>query len=122
MTSIRISDLRTPLLTPAQADALAAAERQPVDLSVSAVLSAAAEAEGQDDFGPADFTERMGLWLAEVDADDNRTALCRTRLLSECIRLARNRLRVIDLLRQHPEIHDIEIRQPVIVVGMPGTE
>lgn len=121
MSGIRISDLRSPVLTAPQQEALAAAEREPVELTVEAVLAAAAVGEDVGDFGPPDFRERLGLWLAEIDVDPNRTAYSRRRMFRDCERLARNRLRVVDLLTRHPEIHEIEIRQPVIVVGMPRT-
>jgi len=35
------------------------------------------------------------------------------------VRAAANRLLIRDLLARHPEIHDVEIRRPLIVVGLP---
>jgi hypothetical protein len=116
---IRIDDLAAPRLTPAQETALAYGESQPVDLSVDTVLAAAVQSAGLDDFGPDDFRERLHLWLSEMDADDERTGLGRLSMFGECVRHAVNRLRVHDLLRRHPEINDVPIERPVIVVGLP---
>lgn len=116
---IRIDDLGDPVLTDAQRAALAFGESQDVDLSVDAVLGAAVAATGLDDFGPDDFRERLGLWLDEVGGDDQRTGLGRMGLFGECVRWATARLRMRELLTRHPEIHDVEIPAPIIVVGLP---
>lgn len=116
---IRIDDLAKPVLNDLQRAALAYGERHPVELSVPAVLAAAALRSGLDDFGPADFRERLALWLDEVDCDPERTGLGRQGIYNDCVRYAANRLRIRDLLKRHPEIHDEQIRKPIIVVGLP---
>ncbi|WP_198653499.1 sulfotransferase family protein [Actinocorallia populi] len=116
---IRIDDLAAPRLTPAQQEALAYGESTPVDLSVDAVLETATARAGLDDFGSDDFRERLGLWLAEMEEDEDRTGLGRLSMFGECVRHAVNRLRIHDLLQRHPEIHDVPIERPVIVVGLP---
>ena len=116
---IRIDDLAEPRLTPAQEAALAYGESQSVDLSVDTVLTTAVQASGLDDFGPDDFHERLDLWLSEMDKDDERTGLGRMSMFGDCVRHAVNRLRIHDLLKRHPEIRDVPIERPVIVVGLP---
>lgn len=116
---IRITDLRNPMLTDAAREALKHAEHYPVELSEDAVLAAARHTTGLDDFGPDDFRERMGRWLHYAAADSNRTALGRSRIFDTCVRFTSARLRLQDLLHRHPEIHDLEIRQPIIIVGPP---
>jgi len=116
---IRVTDLREPRLTDVQRLALDHGERNPVDLTEAAVLAVAVERTGLDDFGPDDFRVRLGLWLAEVDADPERTGLGRLTLFRDCVRYASNRLRIRDLLTRHPEILEIEIAAPIIVVGLP---
>ena len=54
-----------------------------------------------------------------MDADDDRTGLGRLMMFGDCVRYAANRLLVHDLLRRHPEILDIPIVRPLIVVGLP---
>ena len=116
---IRIEDLAKPVLTEAQQQALAQGEQTEVELSVPSVLSAAVERTGLEDFGPDGFRERLALWLSEMDEDPERTGLGRMIHWNDCVRYAANRLRMHDLVARHPEIHDQEIRQPIIVVGLP---
>jgi hypothetical protein len=116
---IRITDLRAPELTEIQKLALDHGERHPVELSVDAVLGAAVERAGLSDFGSDDFRSRLQLWLEEVDGDPERTALGRMTLFRDCVRYAVNRLRIHATLTHHPEILDIDIVAPIIVVGLP---
>ena len=116
---IRIDDLRAPVLSEVQRAALAYGEKQQVELSVAAVLAAAVQRTGLEDFGPADFRERLALQLEEVDQDGERTGLGRLTVWNDAVRAAANRLRVRDLLKRHPEIEGVEIRRPIIVVGLP---
>jgi len=116
---IRIDDLAEPALSPHQQGALAFGESVDTDLRVDAVLGAAVDQTGLDEFGPDDFRDRLGRWLDEVDRDPDRTGLGRLILFNDCVRYAANRLRLHDLLERHPEIHDEEIVAPIIVVGLP---
>jgi hypothetical protein len=114
-----IDDLRTPVLDDVQRAALAYGEKQPVELSVAAVLAAAVTRTGLEDFGAGDFRERLALQLEEVDQDPERTGLGRLVAWNDALRAAANRLRIRDLLKRHPEILEVEIRRPIIVVGLP---
>jgi hypothetical protein len=121
---IRITDLGDPQLTDGQRLALDWCDQNPVDLTVDAVLDAAAGRTGLSDFGPDgppphDWRDRLRRWVEEVDADKERTELGRATIFNYCVRHAANRQRIHDLLTQHPEIHDEEIREPIIVVGLP---
>jgi Sulfotransferase family len=116
---IRIDDLQSPVLTEVQRLALAHGDAHPVELTVEHVLAQARERTGLADFGPRDFEDRLRSWLDEVDADDSRTALGRAMTFSMCTRYATARLRLHDLLDRYPEIHDVEILEPIVVVGLP---
>lgn len=116
---IRIEDLANPVLTPAQKAALDYAETQAIELSIPAVMNAAEEATQLSCWGPDDWKERLGVWFDEMNADDDRTALGRMILFGDCVRYAKTRLRINDLLARHPEIHDVKIERPIIVVGLP---
>jgi len=116
---IRIDDLAEPVLSDLQRSALAYGESQHTDLTVEAVLERAVGATGLDDFGPDDFEERLGLWLSEMDEDPDALGLARLVLFGNAVRYASNRLRIAGLLQRHPEIHDVPIERPVIVVGLP---
>jgi hypothetical protein len=116
---IRIEDLWEPVLTDGQKAALAYAEANPVELTRSAVLEAAAHESGLSNFGPGDFHERLDLHLEEVRENPERTALGRMGIFGDYVRYAVARLRMHDLLEKHPEIHDVEIPRPIIVLGLP---
>jgi hypothetical protein len=116
---IEIKDLRNPVLNDFQKAGLAYGESNPVELTLDAVLDAATQTTGLEDFGPVDFHERLSLWLSETDENPERTALGRMILFNDCVRAAANRLRIRDLLTRNPEIHDVEIKRPIIVVGLP---
>lgn len=116
---IRIDDLRAPVLNDIQRMGIDYGESRHTELSVDAVLDAAIAATGLEDFGPLDFRERLGMQLAEVDADPERTGLGRMLMFGDCTKYASARLRIEDLLKQHPEILDIPIEKPVIVIGLP---
>ncbi|HVA02740.1 MAG TPA: sulfotransferase [Acidimicrobiales bacterium] len=116
---IRVDDLAHPRYTEIQSAALAYGERHPVDLRVDAVLEASVARTGLDDFGAPDFTARLELWLSEMDDDPDRTGLGRLGFFNDCVRYASNRLLIRDLLQRHPEILDIQIDRPIVVVGLP---
>jgi hypothetical protein len=117
--AIRIEDLAAPVLNDVQRVAVRYGESRRTELSVEAVCAAATSRTGLSDFGPDDFRERLGLQLAEMDADPERTGIGRLAMFGDCVRYAANRLLIHDLLRRHPEIRRIPIERPVIVVGLP---
>jgi hypothetical protein len=116
---IRITDLRKPELSEVQRLALEYGERNPVELTEDAVITGAVERTGLDDFGPDDFRLRLRLWLDEVDNDPDRSALGRLMLFRDCVRYACNRLKIRELITRHPEILEVKIAAPIIVVGLP---
>jgi len=116
---IRITDLRAPILTPVQkmvVDGFAGVE---VELSVDAVLGEAQKRTELSDFGPADFQERLAVWCQAVDEDSELGPMGRARFFADMVRYAANRLRFHELIGKHPEILEIEIREPIIIAGLP---
>jgi hypothetical protein len=71
------------------------------------------------DFGAADFHERLELLCGEWDADRVLTAMHRAVLFGYLARYAANRLLIQDTLRRHPQILSERIDRPVIVTGLP---
>ena len=116
---IRLDDLAQPRYTEIQSAALDYGQRHPVDLHGDVVLEAATARTGLDDFGAGDFVDRLELWLSEMDGDDDRTGLGRLGFFNDCVRYASNRLRIRELLQRHPEILEIRIDRPIVVVGLP---
>jgi Sulfotransferase family len=116
---IRITDLSDPVLTPAQQAAIDAVSRMPVTFTEEAVLEEAMRRTGLSNFGPDDFRERLRVQLQSLEEDPYMGPLGRVGAFSDCVRFAANRLRLEDLLRRHPEILDVEIKRPIIIVGLP---
>lgn len=116
--TIRIDDLATPRFSPeAQAiiDAVAATS---VVLDSEAVLAAARAQTGLDDFGSDDFRARLDLIVDCMREDGALSAFGRVTNFGMLLRFAVNRLRIEDILRRHPEIHELRIERPLIVAGL----
>lgn len=117
--NIRITDLAHPELTDIQRAALAWGEQQSVDFSEAAVLEAARQRTGLTDFGPEDFRARLQLLLEEWGGDPDMTQSQRANLFGYLVRYASNRLLIQNEWTRHPDILEQEIRQPIIVAGLP---
>ncbi|MFO7551980.1 MAG: sulfotransferase [Haliea sp.] len=117
--AIRIDDLAHPRLTDVQRAAMAYGEQQQIDFSEAAVLAAARQRTGLADFGPEDFRERLRLLLDEWGNDPDMTGSQRANLFGYLVRYASNRLLIQDQWQRHPGILEQEIRQPIIVAGLP---
>jgi hypothetical protein len=117
--TIRIADLANPVLSAAQRGALAYAEKTPVVFSEDALLETARRQTGLSDFGAGDFRARLRVQLRSIEEDTELNALGRLGVWSNLVRYLANRLRFEDLLRRHPEILEVPIERPIIVVGMP---
>jgi hypothetical protein len=116
---VRVTDLAAPRLNEAELAALEAADRNPPTMTVEAILAAAVEATGLHDFGDESFKPRLGLLLREVDANPHSTNFGRTTIYNECVRNAGNRLRNGDFLKRHPEVEELRLERPIIIVGLP---
>ncbi|HEX4434878.1 MAG TPA: sulfotransferase [Acidimicrobiales bacterium] len=116
---IVIDDLGAPVLNEVQRMAIDYGESKRTELTVDAVCEAARTRTGLADFGDEDFSLRLGLQLGEMDADEERTGIGRLMMFADCVRAASNRLLIHDLLTRHPEILEVPITRPVIVVGLP---
>jgi hypothetical protein len=116
---IRIPDLANPVLTDMQQAALTATADLSVGFDEADLLEEAARETGLEDFGADDFRERLRVWLDALREDDNATPVGRLGARRDIVRYLVARLRVEDVIRRHPEILDEEIREPIIIVGLP---
>ncbi len=119
MEKIRIEDLANPVLSDLQKQVLAYGETLTVDFDRAGILSEATEEVGMSDFGKPDFLGRLDLICEEWGSDAELTGIGRYSLRSRLVGYARNRLLIQDILNRHPEIRQIEIAKPIIVVGLP---
>lgn len=117
--TIRIDDLAKPQYTELQQAALDYGKTLEVELNRASILKEAREKTGLSDFGADDFLERLDLLVDEWDNDKDLLGIGRLSLRNKLLLFACNRLLIEDTLKKHPEILDIEISQPIIVVGLP---
>ncbi|MGA8257575.1 MAG: sulfotransferase [Nocardioides sp.] len=88
----------------------------------AAVLHTKASAEtGLDDFGADDYRERLDVLLAAVGEISGLHGPGIVNFHLTALQLLKNRLLLTDLLKRHPEIHDLELVPPVIIAGLPRT-
>lgn len=87
----------------------------------SAALHARAEADtGLTDFGADDYRERLDRYVAELSEIDMHGPGI-VNFHSQLVQWLKNRLLLTDLLKRHPEIHDVELLPPVVIAGLPRT-
>ncbi len=118
-TDLRIDDLRAPRLSPNQQSVLEYEKKLVVSLAEDDLVAQARAAAGLDDFGGDEFRPRLRAYLAAIEADTGLNNLSRLTQQRRVVRLLASRLALTELLRAHPEIRDIEIEKPLIVVGLP---
>jgi hypothetical protein len=116
---IHIDDLRDPQLTADQRTAIDYIATLDIRLDADAMLAEARRRAGCDDFGAPDYRARLDATIAAVDADADLGPLGRMVVQGRTIRLLTSRLLVEDLVRRRPEILDIELPKPIIVLGLP---
>lgn len=116
---IHIDDLRDPQLSPDQRTALDYAATLDIRLDADVMLAEATRRADCDDFGAPDFRARLDATIAAVEADTNLGPIGRMMIHQRTIRLLTARLLVEDLVRRRPEILDIELPGPIIVIGLP---
>ncbi len=121
---IDFDDLTSPELTDIQRQILEFTEAKPVEFDLDRMLAEAIEQAGvgddlADGFLLDGFTDRLAVHVAAIEADEGLRQLSRSSLRQRVVRLLRNRLSLIDLIKRYPEIESIAIEKPLIVVGMP---
>ncbi len=116
---LRVEGMREETRTTEERHALEAAESQPLDMDVGRVLEEARRQTGLDDFGPMDFTERLGLLLGEVEADENVWKAHKSTFVDQCVTAAANRLRIQHYWSENPSSLEVVIDRPVNVIALP---
>ena len=90
-------------------------------LEPDALMAAAVDQTGLDDFGPTDFVERLDVLCRALRTEAGLSPAGVAAQHAMLTGLLRNRLLLEDLLRSHPEILDVEIRRPIVICGLPRT-
>lgn len=121
--SIHIDDLADPQFPAEVREMLAAVKpvADAIELTPEFLTAQATAETGLDDFGADGFREPLGVLLAALDQQAERSAMGRVSAHAMTLGMLRNRLLVEDLVRAHPEILDVEIDRPIFIVGQPRT-
>ena len=121
--AVRIDDLAEPVFAPEVLELRTAVASLAGDVRLDrdALLADARQQTGLGDFGEAGFTERLDVLLRALreEAQLSPFGVVSNYLLLR--QLLCNRLLVEDLLRRHPEIHDVPLARPIIIAGLPRT-
>ena len=120
---VRIDDLAHPRFSPETAEILTAmaAMADGVELEPDALMDAAVAKTGLSDFGDDGFREPLDVLCTAFRTEAGLSGPGIVSNHALLVQLLSNRLLIQDLLRRHPEIHDVSIEAPIIVCGLPRT-
>jgi hypothetical protein len=120
---VHLDDLAEPRFSPEiqQVRDLMAAVASDSPLDADALHAKAAAETGLDDFGPDDYRERLDVYLAALHEVGGMHGPGIVNFHAQLLQWLKNRLLLTDLLRRHPEIHDIELSPPIVIAGLPRT-
>ena len=118
---VQLDDLTKPRFSPEaeQIRDLMASMAADCPLDADALHARAVADTGLDDFGADDYRERLDVYLAALHEISGMHGAGIVNFYSQTLQLLKNRLLLTDLLKRHPEIHDIELAPPVVIAGLP---
>ncbi len=93
----------------------------PIKLDVEGLLEKAATNTGLSDFGEDEFRQPLALLVEGLENEANLSTMGRLVARSDLLRTLENRLRMVDLFHQHPEILEQSVAAPIFVIGAPRT-
>ena len=122
----RIDDWREPRFPPdiAELRASLAPIAETIELTPERLVADACAATGLDDLGTDDdpgWHDRLALLLRGLREEAGLGAWGTVSNAGLLTQLVQNRLLLTDLLARHPEIHEVEVAAPIIVLGLPRT-
>jgi hypothetical protein len=120
---VRIDDLADPRFAPSVAAAMAAVEPIAAELTLDpdALCAAAGDAAGATTFGDDDFRERLDVLTDALRTETTLSPMGMVSTHGQLVGHLRNRILLESLLVEHPEILDVEITRPIVIVGQPRT-
>ena len=120
---VHLDDLAEPRFSPEaqQIFDMMAALAADCPLDADALHAKAIADTSLDDFGPDDYRERLDVYLAALHDIDGMHGPGVVNFFGQLSQWLKNRLLLTDLLKRHPEIHDIELLPPVVIAGLPRT-
>lgn len=89
--------------------------------AVDELITRACERAGVDDFGGDSWREGLGLLVETCQYTPGVNVGGREFVYGQFVDALWNRLRVIDYVKRHPEVHEQRIERPLVVLGLPRT-
>lgn len=123
MDTVRITDLVAPEY-PEEISAafeMVAPMAEMLQWSCEAILSQAANETGLDDFGDDLHVAPLQSLMRAMPTEGDLSVLGQLSNHATLVGYAKQKLLVADLLKRHPQIHDIEIKRPVVIAGQGRT-
>jgi hypothetical protein len=110
-----------PDLSDAARAEITAAEPRAATLTIDppSLMAAARERTGLTDFGHAPLLEPLTALCASLNDELEFHALGKTYLYDQLVGLLATRLRLEDLWAKNPEILDVGVERPIIIIGLP---
>ncbi|MGE0742495.1 MAG: sulfotransferase [Hyphomonadaceae bacterium] len=96
-----------------------ARDSAPDRIDAEYLKAAARERTGLSDFGDAPLDEPLDVLCRSMNDEIELHALGRSYARQQLLGLLSTRLRLVDLWTRHPEILDIKVDRPVIIIGLP---
>lgn len=119
----RAREFAAPELTPTAQAALAKARADEsgtaLDFSATALMAAAQRATGLEDFGAAPLLEPLTVLCRSLNEELEFHALGRSYVRHQLLGLLTTRLRFEALWARRPEILDLPVERPIIIIGLP---
>jgi hypothetical protein len=91
----------------------------PVQLALEPLLQQATDNTGLNDFGGDEFHQPLALLLDSLEREAKLSLLGRMVARGDLLRILENRLGLVALCKQHPEIAEQPVERPIFVVGPP---
>jgi hypothetical protein len=92
-----------------------------VPLEADTLIAQASRRTGLTNWGDDEFLSDYRVLLSSFRQHQKLTLLGRLGMRTEFLRVLSNRLQIVDLTNQHPEILDIPIQRPIFILGLPRT-
>ncbi len=89
-----------------------------IKIDEKTIIEAAKKATGLDDFGKDEFLKPLRVLVNSLEEEGKINPVGRFLAVQTILGILKNRLRAEDLLKKHPEINDIKINSPIIVMGL----
>jgi hypothetical protein len=121
--AVRIEDLDAPVFSPEVTAMMEAAApfADQVPFTLDDLMAQARTDTGLNNFGDDWFREPLSILLKALNAEAELSPFGRITASTQLLQLLKNRLLIEDVLARHPEIHDVPVRRPIIIAGLPRT-